>query len=188
MALEQIAPERRDSASVVFSAHSIPLSMAQVSPYVGQLRESCQLVCQMLGRPAATLAYQSRSGPPTQPWLEPDICDYIRQLHSGGGLKDIVVVPIGFLSDHMEVIYDLDTEAAALCRELGVNLVRAATVGVHPAFVSMIRELILERTSGQQRRALGTLGPGCDFCEARCCLVSGTTGRSENMAGRRVTA
>jgi len=188
VALEQIAPERRDSASVVFSAHSIPLSMAQVSPYVGQLRESCQLVCQMLGRPAATLAYQSRSGPPTQPWLEPDICDYIRQLHSGGGLKDIVVVPIGFLSDHMEVIYDLDTEAAALCRELGVNLVRAATVGVHPAFVSMIRELILERTSGQQRRALGTLGPGCDFCEARCCLVSGTTGRSENMAGRRVTA
>ena len=188
VALEQIAPERRDSASVVFSAHSIPLSMAQVSPYVGQLRESCQLVCQMLGRPAATLAYQSRSGPPTQPWLEPDICDYIRQLHSGGGLKDIVVVPIGFLSDHMEVIYDLDTEAAALCRELGVNLVRAATVGVHPAFVSMIRELILERTSGQQRGALGTLGPGCDFCEASCCLVSGTTGRSENTAGRRVTA
>ena len=188
VALEQIAPERRDSASVVFSAHSIPLSMAQVSPYVGQLRESCQLVCQMLGRPAATLAYQSRSGPPTQPWLEPDICDYIRQLHSGGGLKDIVVVPIGFLSDHMEVIYDQDTEAAALCRELGVNLVRAATVGVHPAFVSMIRELILERTSGQQRRALGTLGPGCDFCEARCCLVSGTTGRSENTAGTRVTA
>jgi protoporphyrin/coproporphyrin ferrochelatase len=188
VALEQIAPERRDSASVVFTAHSIPLSMAQVSPYVGQLRESCQLVCQMLGRPAGTLVYQSRSGPPTQPWLEPDICDYIRQLHSGGGLKDIVVVPIGFLSDHMEVIYDLDTEAAALCRELGVNLVRAATVGVHPAFVSMIRELILERTSGQQRRALGTLGSGCDFCEARCCLVSGTTGRSENTAGRRVTA
>jgi len=188
MALEQIVPDRRDSAPVVFTAHSIPLSTAEACPYVGQLRESCQLVCQMLGRPAGVLVYQSRSGPPTQPWLEPDICDYIRQLHSGGGLKDIVVAPIGFLSDHMEVIYDLDTEAAALCRELGVNLVRAATVGVHPAFVSMIRELILERASGQQRRALGALGPGCDICKPGCCLVNGISGRFEHTAGMRVTA
>ena len=88
----------------------------------------------------------------------------------------------------MEVIYDLDTEAAALCRELGVNLVRAATVGDHPAFVSMIRELILERTRGQQPRALGTLGPGCDVCKPGCCLVNGIVGRLEHMAGRRVTA
>ena len=74
-------------------------------------------------------------------------------------------MPIGFLSDHMEVIYDLDTEAAAVCRELGVNLIRSGTVGVHPAFVSMIRELIMERTIGQQQRALGALGPGCDSCQ-----------------------
>jgi len=182
-ALEQVPSERRDSLPIVFTAHSIPHSMADSSPYVEQLRESCQLVCQMLGRPAGALAYQSRSGPPSQPWLEPDICDYIRQLHSSGGLTDIVVMPIGFLSDHMEVIYDLDTEAAALCGELGVNLVRAATVGVHPAFVSMIRELILERTSGQQRRALGTSGPGGDSCEPECCLVTGSHGRLMGTAG-----
>ena len=188
VALEQIAPDRRDSVPVAFTAHSVPLSMAEAIPYVGQLRESCQLVCQMLGRAAGALVYQSRSGPPTQPWLEPDICEYIRQLHSGGGLKDIVVAPIGFLSDHMEVIYDLETEVAALCRELGVNLIRAATVDVHPAFVSMIRELILERTSSQQRRALRTLGPRCDFCEPGCCLVNGVAGRFEHTAGRRVTA
>jgi len=177
VALEQVPPERRDSVPLVFTAHSIPLSMADASPYVEQLRESCQLVCQMLGRPAGALAYQSRSGPPSQPWLAPDICDYIRQLRSLSGLTDIVVMPIGFLSDHMEVIYDLDTETAAVCRELGVNLVRAATVGLHPALISMIRELILERTSGQQSRALGTSGPGCDACQPECCLVTGSQGR-----------
>ena len=182
-ALERIPPARRDSAPLAFTAHSIPLAMAEASPYVVQLRESCQLVCRMLGRPAGALAYQSRSGPPSQPWLEPDICNYIRQLHSSGGLTDIVVMPIGFLSDHMEVIYDLDTETAAVCRELGVNLVRAPTVGLHPAFVSMIRELILERISGQQRRALGTSGPGRDSCEPECCLVTGSNGRLMGTAG-----
>ena len=92
-------------------------------------------------------------------------------------------MPIGFLSGHMEVIYDLDTETAAVCRELGVNLVRAPTVGLHPAFVSMIRELILERISGQQRRALGTSGPGCDSCEPECCLLTGSHGRLMRTAG-----
>jgi len=169
-ALRQVPPQRRDSARLVFTAHSIPFAMAEAGPYEEQLRESCQLVCQILGRPAAALVYQSRSGPPSQPWLGPDICDYIRQVHSSEGLTDIIVQPIGFLSDHMEVIYDLDTEASSLCRELGVNMVRAATVGVHPAFVSMVRELILERTNHQQRRALGTLGPGSDSCEPECCL------------------
>ncbi len=187
-ALQQVPPARRASAPVVFTAHSIPLSMSEVSPYEEQLRESCQLVCQILGRPDAPLVYQSRSGAPSQPWLGPDICDYIRQLHSSGGLTDIVVQPIGFLSDHMEVIYDLDTEAAALCRELGVNLVRAATVGVHPALVSMIRELILERTSGQQRRALGKLGPGCDSCKPECCLVARACGRLDGTPGRLAPA
>jgi ferrochelatase len=176
--LEQIDPARRQAAPVVFTAHSIPLSMAEVSPYVEQLRESCQLVSEILGRPTGTLVYQSRSGPPRQPWLEPDICDYVRKLHAQGGLTDIVVMPIGFLSDHMEVIYDLDTEAAALCRELGINMVRASTVGVHPAFVSMIRELILERACGHERRAIGTLGPGCDFCKPGCCLATAVAART----------
>ncbi|MCX6621595.1 MAG: ferrochelatase, partial [Acidobacteria bacterium] len=97
------------------------------------------------------------------------VCDSIRQLHAGGDLTDLVLAPIGFLSDHMEVAYDLDTEAAALCRELGVNLSRAATVGVHPAFVSMIRELILERTEGRERRSLGTAGSRCDTYGPDCC-------------------
>lgn len=167
-ALEQLPVERRDAALIAFTAHSIPLSMAIASPYVAQLEESCQLVCQMLGRPAGALVYQSRSGPSTQPWLEPDICDYVRQLHSEG-CTDLVVAPIGFLSDHMEVVYDLDTEVAELCRELGINLCRAPTVGVHPAFVAMIRELILERTAYGKRRALGANGPGSDFCGADCC-------------------
>lgn len=176
-AFERIPPERRDSVPLVFTAHSIPLGMADASPYVEQLRDACHLVCQTLGRPAWALVYQSRSGPPTQPWLEPDICDYIRRLHSADGLADIVVMPIGFLSDHMEVIYDLDTELAAVCRELGVNMVRAPTVGVHPAFVSMIRELILERSGGHQRRAMGTLRPGYDLCKPGCCLVNAVAGR-----------
>jgi ferrochelatase len=170
LALERIPPERRGRARILFTAHSIPLLMAAVSPYVAQLEESCHLVCQMLARPDGTLVYQSRSGPPTQPWLEPDIGDAIRELHSQGGLTDLVVAPIGFLCDHMEVVYDLDHEMGELCGELGVNLFRAATVGVHPAFISMIRELILERTEGGGRRAAGGMGAACDMCAADCCV------------------
>jgi ferrochelatase len=168
-ALDGIPASRRASASVVFTAHSIPMSMAQTSPYVHQLEESSRLVSDMLGRDPGPLVYQSRSGPATQPWLEPDIGDYIRQLHARGGVTDLVIVPIGFLSDHMEVLYDLDTEAAALCESLGIQMVRAATAGVHPQFVSMIRELILERTNAAERRFLGQAGPGPDSCAADCC-------------------
>ena len=139
--------------------------------YVAQLEEAAGLVCERLGLPPAPLVYQSRSGPPSQPWLEPDIGDHIRRLDAREGVADLVVMPLGFLSDHMEVVYDLDTEAAALCRELGMTLYRAATVGVHPSFISMIRQLILERTEGGVRRASGMLGPGCDFCAAECCRV-----------------
>ena len=166
IALGKIPDSRRAAARLVFTAHSIPRSMAETSPYVAQLSEACQLVSQAVGRPG-DLVYQSRSGPPTQPWLEPDVCDHIQQVHAGGGLTDLVLSPIGFLSDHMEVVYDLDTEAAALCRDLGVNLCRAATVGVHPVFVSTIRELILERTEGGARRSLGTLS--ADTCGPGCC-------------------
>jgi ferrochelatase len=158
-ALDRIPPERRASAALVYTAHSVPLSMAQSSPYVAQLEEACGLVSRSVGR-SGVLVYQSRSGPPLQPWLEPDVCRYIRQLHTAGGLVDIVLAPIGFLSDHMEVVYDLDTEAAGLCRELGVNLYRASTVGVHPALVSMIREMIAERLDGY---------PANEACPSDCC-------------------
>jgi ferrochelatase len=158
-ALETIPAERRASAPLVYTAHSVPLSMVRSSPYVAQLREACDLVSQAVGRDGV-LVYQSRSGPPSQPWLEPDVRDYIKQLHAAGGLTDLVLAPIGFLSDHMEVVYDLDTEAAGLCRELGVYLARASTVGVHPAFVTTIREMIAERVGG---RAFS------DACRPECC-------------------
>ncbi len=158
-ALDNVPEERRVSAPLVYTAHSVPLSMAQSSPYVAQLSEACRLVSQAVGRDG-TLVYQSRSGPPSQPWLEPDVRDYIRQLHAAGGLTDLVLAPIGFLSDHMEVVYDLDTEAAELCRELGVHLSRASTVGVHPAFVTAIREMIAERIDGRECN---------DACRPECC-------------------
>jgi ferrochelatase len=163
-ALDTVPEDRRAAATLVYTAHSVPLSMARSSPYVEQLQESCRLVSQAVGR-AGALVYQSRSGPPSQPWLEPDVCQHIRQLHAGG-VTDIVLAPIGFLSDHMEVVYDLDTEAAELCRELGVNLARASTVGVHPAFVSMLREMIAERADGS--------APS-DDCRPDCCAPPART-------------
>jgi ferrochelatase len=122
---------------LVFTAHSVPVSMAESSPYVRELSRACAAVAQAVGRDTWKLAYQSRSGPPTQPWLEPDIGDFLRENRS-----DVVIVPIGFLSDHMEVLYDLDTEARAVCEELGVKMIRAGTVGTHPAMIEMITELV----------------------------------------------
>ena len=124
-------------ARLVFTAHSAPVSMAQTSPYVEQLEAASRRVAGAAGVGDWKLVYQSRSGPPTQPWLGPDICDYLRESPS-----DTIIAPIGFLSDHMEVIYDLDTEARAVCDELGVRMVRAGTVGAHPAVIRMIAELI----------------------------------------------
>jgi ferrochelatase len=102
------------------------------------------------------------------------VCDAIRQLKESGATSDVVVVPIGFLSDHVEVLYDLDTEANAVASELGLNMVRAATVGSHPRFIQMIRQLIEERVSGTPRLALGALGPSHDVCPADCCRYSAT--------------
>src|SRR5262249_28748945 len=144
--------------------------MSVSSPYVNQLEDACQLVAQAVGF-TPTLVYQSRSGPPNQPWLEPDIRDYIRAQHAAGSLNDLVVMPIGFLSDHLEVVFDLDTEPADLWRSLGIGFYRAATVGVHPAFVSMIRELILEQTEGAEARFLATVGLELDLCTAQCCAA-----------------
>jgi ferrochelatase len=168
-AMARVPAARRAAAELLFSAHSIPLSMANTSAYVAQLEESARLVCERLGRPKWQLVYQSRSGPPAQPWLEPDIGDALRSLATTG-TRDAVVVPIGFLSDHLEVLYDLDTEARAIAEQLGINLVRAETVGQHPRFVAMIRELIEERLSGTaERPALGVLGPCPNVCPADCC-------------------
>ncbi len=126
---------------LIFTAHSVPLSMAQASPYVDELNRACTAVAAGVGRSDLRndwkLVYQSRSGPPGQPWLEPDICDYLREIRA-----DVVIAPIGFLSDHMEVLYDLDTEARAVCEELGVKMARAGTVETHPAMIRMIAELI----------------------------------------------
>jgi ferrochelatase len=128
---------------VAFTAHSVPVSMAESSPYVAQLRESCGLIASALKLPDWALVYQSRSGPPSVPWLEPDILEHIGTVHLRG-TREIVIVPIGFISDHMEVIYDLDTEAAAVCGELNIRMVRAKTVGTHPEFVRMIADLMHE--------------------------------------------
>lgn len=169
-ALAQISADRRESAHVAFTAHSIPLSMARNCRYAEELRESCRLVCERLNIPDLRygLAYQSRSGRPADPWLEPDIGDYLATLRSQG-VRDVVVLPIGFLSDHLEVLYDLDVEAQQKSRELGLAMVRAATVGTHPAFVAMLADLIEERLTDSPRQAVGRDGPSHDVCAAECC-------------------
>ena len=171
-ALRKIPEERRDHAQIAFTAHSIPLSMAANCEYEAQLLETCRLVAEGATHNRWRLVFQSRSGPPTQPWLEPDICDYLRELKEKG-VEDVIIAPVGFISDHMEVLYDLDTEARALSKRIGLNMVRASTVGAHPTFIKMIRELILERTvPDYPKRFLGTRGASHDVCPADCCLMS----------------
>nr|MDQ3806462.1 ferrochelatase [Acidobacteriota bacterium] len=156
--------------ALAFTAHSIPAAMAAGCDYVNQLIETGRLVAEAAGHGNWRLVFQSRSGPPAQAWLEPDICDHLRELKNEG-VRDVVVAPVGFISDHMEVLYDLDTEARRVAAELGLNLIRAATVGTHPAFVSMIRELIVERLdAAAPRRALGIFPPRPDLCATDCCL------------------
>jgi ferrochelatase len=169
-ALEQIPEGRRAAARAAFTAHSIPAALAAGCDYERQLLETCRLVAEGAGTNNWRLVFQSRSGPPTQAWLEPDICDHLRALKDEG-VTDVVVAPVGFISDHMEVLYDLDTEARRVAGEVGINMIRAATAGTHPQFVSMIRELILERLDpATPRRALGTSGPSHDVCPVDCCL------------------
>jgi ferrochelatase len=170
VALAQIPAERRDKGQLLFTAHSIPQSMAATCQYEVQLREASRLVAAGVGRREGRLVYQSRSGPPSQPWLEPDVGVALKEIALAGG-KDVVVVPIGFISDHMEVLFDLDEEARNIARQLGLNMVRAATVGTHPRFVRMIRELVQERLSeNPERPALGSLGPSHDVCPVDCCI------------------
>ena len=165
-ALDEIPADGRASVRLIYTAHSVPVAMAESSDYQKQLNESCRLVSAGVGVGQWQLVYQSRSGPPGQPWLEPDIGDVLRGLDSGAS---VVIVPIGFISDHMEVLFDLDTEARAIAEERGLHMVRAATVGVHPEFLSMIRELIQEKMGQIEPRSVGKYGPNHDVCRADCC-------------------
>jgi ferrochelatase len=168
-ALEKVPPERRSAARLLFTAHSIPMTMASTSRYVEQLEEASRLVAERLEHPEHRLVYQSRSGSPSQPWLGPDILEVLDQEHAAG-TKDIVIAPIGFVSDHMEIIFDLDTEARERCEQLGLTYQRGHTAGTHPRFVGMIRDLIEERMKpGTERLALGCHGPCHDVCPDDCC-------------------
>jgi ferrochelatase len=176
--LNELPENRRKKAVLIFTAHSIPLAMAKSGPYEAQLREACRLVADAVSYPQWQLAYQSRSGPPSQPWLEPDVGTVVRAIAAKGDVQDVVIVPIGFLHDHMEVVFDLDVEIRELCESLHLMLVRAETPGLHPRFVQMVRELVLERIDpGCPRRALGSDGPSPDGpspleCREGCCRTS----------------
>jgi ferrochelatase len=139
--LAAIPETRRRDIPLVFSAHSIPLTMASASPYVAQITTSARLVAERLEHPHWQVAYQSRSGDPRDPWLEPDVRDVIRDL-ARAGVREAVVVPIGFVSDHIEILYDLDTEAAKVAAESEMTLRRAGTVMDHPTFIGMLGDLV----------------------------------------------
>ena len=153
----------------LFTAHSLPRAMAAYSAYEAQLAEACALVAERAGVQRWSLAYQSASSAPV-PWLEPDVGAALEKIAEDGAER-VIVAPIGFVCDHMEVTYDLDIEAAETARRLGLRFTRASTVGTHPAYVNMVRDLVLERMAANpERPALGTLGPCADICAADCCL------------------
>jgi ferrochelatase len=172
IALAAVPEARRSDARLVFTAHSVPLRMSETSSYVAQLTEASRLVAQGAGIGQWDLTYQSRSGPPQVPWLEPDVCDHLDSL-AGKSVTDVVVVPVGFVADHLEVRFDLDIEASEFAAERDMNMVRAETVGAHPRYIRMIRELIVERMSSSPvRRALGSMGPSHDVCAHDCCAMA----------------
>ena len=140
-ALARLPGHVREDARLVFTAHSIPKSMADASQYEHQLSASCAAIADQVGLPWA-LVYQSRSGRPQDPWLEPDVCDYLRREHAQG-LAAAVICPVGFVCDHIEVLYDLDREAADVCTSIGLPMVRAAAVNDHPLFLDMMADVVL---------------------------------------------
>ncbi|WP_460863377.1 ferrochelatase [Nocardiopsis coralliicola] len=181
-ALDRLPADQRAGARLLYSAHSVPTAMADASgppglfgaggAYAAQLAEVARLVTERLGGADAELhhevVYQSRSGPPTQPWLEPDINDRLTEL-AKEGTTAVVVIPHGFVSDHMEVVYDLDHEAADTAAGLGLAYERALSPGTHPAFVRMVRELVAAQTAGTEPERLGSL-PRTGMCGPECCL------------------
>jgi protoporphyrin/coproporphyrin ferrochelatase len=140
-AIERLPAERRARARLVFTAHSIPISMAERYPYEAQLRASAERIAKVAGRSDWALVYQSRSGRPGDPWLEPDVCDYLRR-EAATGLDTVVLCPVGFLCDHVEVLYDLDVEAADTCRETGIGVERAEAVNTHPRFIDALADAV----------------------------------------------
>jgi ferrochelatase len=136
-----IDAERKNATPLIFTAHSLPLPMAARSPYVGQLNTSAQMIAAKLGHSRWSLAYQSRSGKPTDPWLEPDIAAVIPKF-AAAGCHDAVVAPIGFVCDHVEVLYDLDIESRKIADDVKINLVRAGCPNDHPTFIRMIADVI----------------------------------------------
>ncbi len=165
----QLPAQQRERVQVLFTAHSIPEAMASGSNYVAQLQEASRLVSEGAGLPKWRLVFQSRSGPPTQPWLAPDICDALTELHQSDPADAVIVCPLGFVSDHMEVLFDLDTEAKDKARELGMTMIRSGTAGTHPAFIRGLRELVMEYAVGDERKAVGDHGPYAMVCPIGCC-------------------
>lgn len=165
-----------DQLHVAFTAHSIPTSMASGCTYSTQLEEECELVATSCAVKNWKLVYQSRSGPPQVPWLGPDILDHIKTLKESG-VQNLIIHPIGFVSDHMEVIYDLDHEARNLCDELQMRMWRVPCAGTNPKFIEMIQDLILENTEeGRSKKFVGKLGLIGDLCPPECCPL-GTQAR-----------
>jgi ferrochelatase len=150
-AFDRLPPAMRSKARLIFTAHSIPLSMARSFPYQPQLKASARRIANAVGAPDWAVVYQSRSGRPEDPWLEPDICDYLRS-EGAKGLTAAVLCPVGFLCDHIEVLYDLDVEAAAVCGELGITMARAAAVNAHPRFIDALADSVVE-TYDRYRRS-----------------------------------
>jgi protoporphyrin/coproporphyrin ferrochelatase len=184
-ALATLPADVREEAHLVFTAHSVPVAMAEASGpvkesrkvgggrYVAELNEAARLIAERIcpDRHPWSLAYQSRSGSPSVPWLEPDVCDHLGDL-AKSGTRAVVVIPVGFVSDHMEVRHDLDVEAAQIAGYLGLAFARAATPGASPRFASMITDLVRERMAlpaSPPPAALGTMGAAAQDCPADCC-------------------
>jgi ferrochelatase len=160
----------RGKIRVIFSAHSLPVSMAAVSPYVHQFTVAARLVAERVGLREFDLVYQSRSGDPTSPWLEPDIVQHLQALARDGFDGTLIVVPIGFIVENMETAYDLDVEAANVAEDLGIPLVRAGTAACTEPFLRLVRELVLEQFLPEHpREFLGADGPWPDECPPDCC-------------------
>jgi len=183
-AAAELLAERRDAAGlssetpVLHSAHSLPLSMAANCDYQQQLNEAASIVNELAGmRGPCEVVFQSRSGPPSVPWLTPDIDQRIHEL-AEQGTDALLVHPLGFVADHMEVLFDLDTQSAAAAKKAGVKMVRTPTVGTHPRFVSMLVDLV-EEAAGLRadRPSLSKSGPRPDNCNSQCCPAPTRPGR-----------
>jgi ferrochelatase len=175
-AVAAVAGSRRATTRLVFTAHSIPVSMAEhAGPdgnlYVAQLRAAAGLIADSAAPGMRwDLVFQSRSGPLSVPWLEPDVNDHLRDLEATPDTTNVVVVPVGFVSDHLEVQWDLDVEAAAVAREVGLGFTRTPAPGTASRFAAMVRELVQERLDPAcPKRALSPLGPSHDACPVGCC-------------------